>query len=91
MPPWTSAAQRRDSPPDITIEASAADTVADLAERGLGIGVLSASMTAAYRDRLSAVPLTGTPLPALLAVVWSPSLSPALRVFIPCLREAFGR
>jgi DNA-binding transcriptional LysR family regulator len=77
--------------PDITIEASAADTVADLAERGLGIGVLSASMTAVYRDRLSAVPLTGTPLPALLAVVWSPSLSPALRVFIPRLREAFGR
>lgn len=68
---------------DITIEASAADTVADLAERGLGIGVLSASMTAAYQDRLSAIPITKTPLPALLAVVWSPSPSPALRVFIP--------
>jgi DNA-binding transcriptional LysR family regulator len=77
--------------PDIAVEASAGDTVADLAERGLGIGVLSASMTAAYRDRLSAVPLTGTPLPALLAVVWAPSQSPALRVFIPRLREAFGR
>jgi DNA-binding transcriptional LysR family regulator len=77
--------------PDITIEANAADTVADLAERGLGIGVLSASMTTAYQDRLSAIPLTGTPLPALLAVVWSPSPSPALRAFIPRLREAFGR
>jgi DNA-binding transcriptional LysR family regulator len=76
--------------PDIAIQASAADTVADLAERGLGIGILSASMAAVYRDRLSAVPLTGTPLPALLAVVWSPSQSPALRVFIPRLREAFG-
>jgi DNA-binding transcriptional LysR family regulator len=77
--------------PDITIEASAADTVADLAERGLAIGVLSASMTADYQDRLSVVALTGIPLPALLAVVWSPSHSPALRVFIPRLREAFGR
>ncbi|MDT5200327.1 MAG: hypothetical protein QOH34_1849 [Mycobacterium sp.] len=77
--------------PDITIEANAADTVADLAERGLGIGVLSASMTIAYHDRLSAIPLTGIPLPALLAVVWSPSPSPALRAFIPRLREAFGR
>lgn len=77
--------------PDITIEANAADTVADLAERGLGIGVLSASMATAYQDRLSAIPLTGTPLPALLAVVWSPSPSPALRAFIPRLREAFGR
>jgi DNA-binding transcriptional LysR family regulator len=77
--------------PDIAIAANAADTVADLAERGLGIGVLSASMTTAYQDRLSAIPLIGTPLPALLAVVWSPSPSPALRGFIPRLREAFGR
>jgi DNA-binding transcriptional LysR family regulator len=77
--------------PNVAVEASTADTVADLAERGLGIGVLSASMTAAYRDRLSAVPLTGTPLPTLLAVVWTQSPSPALRAFIPRLREAFGR
>jgi DNA-binding transcriptional LysR family regulator len=76
--------------PDITIEASTADTVADLAERGLGIGVLSSSMTTDYRDRLSTMPITGTPLPALLAMVWSPSPNPALRVFIPRLREAFG-
>lgn len=77
--------------PHITVEATAADTVADLVERGLGIGVLSASMTAAHRDHLSAVPLTGIALPALLAVVWSPSPSPALRVFIPQVREAFER
>ncbi|WP_319449075.1 MULTISPECIES: LysR family transcriptional regulator [unclassified Mycobacterium] len=76
--------------PDISIEASAADAVADFVERGLGIGVLSASMTSAYRDRLPAVRLTGTPLPALLAVVWTPSQSPALRGFLPRLREAFS-
>ena len=76
--------------PDISIEASAADAIADFVERGLGIGVLSASMTAAYRDRLPTVRLTGTPLPALLAVVWTPSQSPALRGFLPRLREAFS-
>ncbi|HEY9264513.1 MAG TPA: LysR family transcriptional regulator, partial [Mycobacterium sp.] len=76
--------------PHVTVEASAAEAVADLAQRGLGIGVLSASMTVAHRGPLSAVPLTGTPLPALLAVVWSPVPSPALRTFIPRLREALG-
>jgi hypothetical protein len=53
--------------------------------------VLSASMTAVYRDRLATVPLIGIPLPALLAVVWAPTQSPALRAFVPCLREAFDR
>jgi DNA-binding transcriptional LysR family regulator len=77
--------------PYVAVEASTAGTVADLAERGLGIGVLSASMTAAYRDRLSTMPLTGTPQPTLLAVVWAQSPSPALRAFIPRLREAFDR
>ena len=77
--------------PDIAVEASAADTVAELAGRGLGIGVLSASMTAAYRDRLSAMTLTGLPLPALLAVVWSPSQSPGRRAIIPRLHDAVGR
>jgi DNA-binding transcriptional LysR family regulator len=77
--------------PDVTAEASAADAVADLAKRGLGIGVLSESMTAAYREGVSVVPLTRTPLPASLAVVWSPRQSRALRAFIPCIRAAFGQ
>jgi DNA-binding transcriptional LysR family regulator len=77
--------------PNIVIAASAADTVADLAERGLGVGVLSASMTAPYRDRLAVVPLTGIPVPALLAVVWPVTPSPAVRAFLPGLRAAFGR
>jgi DNA-binding transcriptional LysR family regulator len=76
--------------PDITVEASAPDTVADLTERGLGIGILSVSMTANYHHRLTAIPLTGITLPTVLAVVWSPSPSPAVRAFIPPLRAAFG-
>jgi DNA-binding transcriptional LysR family regulator len=77
--------------PQVTVEASAADTVAELTRRGLGVGVLSASMTTRYDKRLVAVPLTGVPVPTLLAVVWSPSPSPAARAFIPQLRAAFSR
>lgn len=77
--------------PDITVQASAADTVADLVERGLGLGVLSASMTDDYRDRLSAAVITGIPAPASLAVVWPPTPSPAVRAFLPHLHEAFGQ
>jgi DNA-binding transcriptional LysR family regulator len=76
--------------PQIAIEANAADTVAELTDRGFGVGVLSASMTTRYRKRLTALPLTGIPLPTLLAVVWSASANPAARAFIPQLRAAFG-
>jgi len=47
-------------------------------------------MAAVYRDRLGVVPLTGIPLPALLAVVSSSSPSPAVRAFVPGLGAAFG-
>jgi DNA-binding transcriptional LysR family regulator len=77
--------------PHITVEASDADTVAELTRRGLGVGVLSVSMTTRYTKRLVAVPLTGIPVPTLLAVVWSTSPSPAARAFVPQLRAAFGR
>jgi DNA-binding transcriptional LysR family regulator len=77
--------------PQIAAEASAADTVAELTERGLGVGVLSASMAIPYRKRLAALPLTGMPLPTVLAAVWSPSANPAARTFIPQLRAVFAR
>jgi DNA-binding transcriptional LysR family regulator len=77
--------------PQIAVEASAADAIADLCARGVGIGVLSVSMAQEYVDRLVAIPLRGNPVPAVLAAVWSPSPSPAMRAFVPRLAAAFTR
>lgn len=77
--------------PQVAVEASAADAIADLSARGVGIGVLSESMAQDYGDRLAVVPLNGNPVDAVLAVVWSPTPSPAVRAFVPRLAAAFGR
>lgn len=76
--------------PTVTLEASAPDTVADLAARGLGVAVLSESMIEPYRDRLHAVVITDVRLPAVLALVWRPVVSPALRALLDRCRAAFG-
>jgi DNA-binding transcriptional LysR family regulator len=77
--------------PAVAVEASAADAVADLCARGLGIGVLSASMAQEYADRLAVVQMRGNPVPAVLAAVWRPASSPAVAAFVPRLAAAFGR
>ncbi|BBA96272.1 putative LysR family transcriptional regulator [Actinacidiphila reveromycinica] len=76
--------------PVIAFQASAADAIADLAARGLGVGVLSASMAARYRDRLEAHPIDGAADPAYLCLLWRPSPAPALRALLPHARAAFG-
>jgi DNA-binding transcriptional LysR family regulator len=80
-----------DARPEATValSATAPGAVADLAVRGLGVGVLSASMGSRYPD-LTAVPLDGIRLPALLALVWRSPGSPALRALLPHCRAAFG-
>ncbi|MFI8370188.1 LysR family transcriptional regulator [Streptomyces sp. NPDC085466] len=80
----------RDLHPAIALEAGASDAVADLAARGLGVAVLSASMAEAYADRLTAVPLADADVPALLALVWRPAHQPAVRAFLDHARRAFG-
>lgn len=77
--------------PRLAVEASAADAIADLCVREVGIGVLSESMAREYHDRLSVVVLRGNPVPAVLSAVWSPAPSPAVRTFVPRLAAAFGR
>lgn len=77
--------------PQMAVEASAADAIADLCVREVGIGVLSESMAREYHDRLSVVVLRGNPVPAVLSAVWSPAPSPAVRAFVPRLAAAFGR
>jgi DNA-binding transcriptional LysR family regulator len=77
--------------PDITLQCSAPDAVADLAVRGLGVAVLSASMAAGYQNQLSAVPIRGLEIPAVLSLVWTRSTSEALDTFRAQAGRAFGR
>jgi DNA-binding transcriptional LysR family regulator len=76
-------------PLNVALEASAPGTVVDLAARGLGVAVLSESMTAAHSGRLRAVPVGDAALPAVLALVWKPAPGPAAREFLRCCRQAF--
>ncbi|MGA5415459.1 LysR substrate-binding domain-containing protein [Streptomyces pseudogriseolus] len=59
--------------PSIALQASAADAIADLAARGLGVAVLSEPMADTYRERLTAHVITDADIPALLALVWRPA------------------
>jgi DNA-binding transcriptional LysR family regulator len=78
----------------ISLEASAAATIADLAARGLGVAILSESMAAAFTSgdpgRLSAVPIEDAETPAILALAWRPSPTPAVAELLRHCRQAFG-
>lgn len=74
----------------IPLQASAADAIADLAARGLGVAILSKSMAARYRDRLTALTIDDIETPALLALIWKATRSPALREFLVDSRRAFA-
>ncbi|SEG56221.1 DNA-binding transcriptional regulator, LysR family [Actinacidiphila yanglinensis] len=76
--------------PTIAFQASAADAIADLAARGLGVGVLSASMADRFGEKLVAHTIEGAAAPAHLTLVWRPSPPPALRALLPHLRRAFA-
>ncbi|MFF3490165.1 LysR family transcriptional regulator [Streptomyces sp. NPDC002795] len=77
--------------PTIALQASAADSIAALADRGLGVAVLSESMAASYRDRLTARTIDDVDTPALLALVWKRAHNPALRELLEHARRAFAR
>ncbi|MFE9252519.1 LysR family transcriptional regulator [Streptomyces sp. NPDC007088] len=73
----------------VALQASAPGTVVRLAERGLGVAVLSASMLD-QESPLRTVPLTDADIPAVLALVSAPTKSPALRELLGYCQEAFG-
>jgi DNA-binding transcriptional LysR family regulator len=75
--------------PDVALAASAPAAVAELAARGLGVAVLSASMAATF-PRLTAVPIDGAGIAALLALVWRPQTSQAVAALLPHCRTAFA-
>jgi DNA-binding transcriptional LysR family regulator len=77
--------------PEITLQASAPGAVADLAIRGLGVAVLSESMAATHVGRLKALPIDDIETPAVLALVWTTTKSPALRELLLHSRRALTR
>ncbi|MFF8597254.1 LysR family transcriptional regulator [Streptomyces sp. NPDC015220] len=98
MPPGTGlrtvfdqACAARSLQPAITLQAGAADAIADLAARGLAVAVLSESMAARHRDRLTARTVDGVDTPALLALIWKSTHSPGVRELLVHSRQAFAR
>ncbi|OKJ72781.1 LysR family transcriptional regulator [Streptomyces sp. CB02460] len=75
--------------PSIAMQAGAADAIADLAARGLGVAVLSESMAASHRDRLAARTIDDVETPALLALIWKSAHNPAVRELLAHSRKAF--
>ncbi|CAL9514656.1 HTH-type transcriptional regulator GltC [Streptomyces sp. enrichment culture] len=97
MPPGTGlrtvfdrACAARDLRPAIALQASAADAITDLAARGLGVAVLSASMTRDAGGRLVTRTITDVTAPALLALVWRQASGPAVREFLRVGRGVFA-
>jgi DNA-binding transcriptional LysR family regulator len=76
--------------PRIALQASAAGAIVDLAIRGLGVAILSESMAANYRDELNACTIDDVETPALLALVWTTTKSPALRELLHHARATFA-
>jgi DNA-binding transcriptional LysR family regulator len=79
-----------DLAPEIALVASAPDAVADLAQRGLGVAILSESMASAQDGRLRASAIADIDIASILALVWRPEPSPALRELLAHAREAFS-
>jgi DNA-binding transcriptional LysR family regulator len=75
--------------PNIALQASAPTAVADLATRGLGIAILSQSMVRHPDSRLKAVAIEDATTPAVLALIWTATMSPALRELILHSHRAF--
>jgi len=77
--------------PDIALQASAPGAVADLAIRGLGIAILSESMAVNHKKWLKSLVIDGVDTPAVLALIWTTTLSPALQALIQHCRQAFTK
>lgn len=84
------ACAARDVRPTITLEASAGGAIADLAARGLAVGILGVSMADAFGDRLTARVIDDAEAPAQLALVWRPRHGPAVRELLAHAKRAFA-
>jgi DNA-binding transcriptional LysR family regulator len=75
--------------PELALQATAPGAVLDLAARGLGVGVLSASMSADH-EGVRSVAVEDVGMRAMLALVWRKGEGPAVRAFLAHCREAFA-
>jgi DNA-binding transcriptional LysR family regulator len=82
------ACRARGLGPEIALEASAPPAIADLASRGLGVGILSESMQ--FGPRVSAAIIDDIELPAVLALVWRAGSNHALSELLLYCRQAFA-
>jgi DNA-binding transcriptional LysR family regulator len=76
--------------PAVALQASAPGAVADLAIRGLGIAILSESMTAGHDGPLIGRVIDDVETPAVLALIWRTTTSPALAGLLPHCRQVFA-
>jgi DNA-binding transcriptional LysR family regulator len=76
--------------PTVALQASAPGAVADLAIRGLGIAILSESMTTGHGSPLIGLVIDDVATPAVLALIWRTTTSPALGGLLPHCRRAFS-
>ncbi|WP_329302344.1 LysR substrate-binding domain-containing protein [Streptomyces sp. NBC_00659] len=83
------ASAARGLTPTVALQASAPGAVVHLAERGLGVAVLSESMLAQH-PQLRTVPITDADIAAVLALVSAPTKSPALRELLVHCQDSFG-
>jgi DNA-binding transcriptional LysR family regulator len=75
--------------PELALQATAPGAVLDLAARGLGVGVLSASMSA-DPEGVRSVAVEDVGVRAMLALIWRKGEGPAVRAFLAHCREAFA-
>ena len=64
--------------------------MADLAQRGFGVGILSESMRDGFGADRRGVVIRDIATPALLALVWKKATSPAVHALVERCRAAFG-
>jgi DNA-binding transcriptional LysR family regulator len=74
--------------PTVSLQATAPGAVMDLAARGLGVAVLSTSMTAEH-EGVRSVAIKDVAVPAMLALVWRKDEGSLLRGLLPYCRKAF--
>ncbi len=75
--------------PAFAVQAAAADAIAELSARGLGVGILSSSLATGHEDRIHALPIRDVAIPALLVILWRPDGSVAARELASRCRTAF--
>jgi DNA-binding transcriptional LysR family regulator len=76
--------------PTITLQASAANAVADLAARGLAVAVMTESMAAPQHERLLSRLIDDATDPVLLILAWKDTRNPTVRALLRHAGPAFA-